>query len=72
MSNFDDIRKLFQDFLAPELRTLTEKVESLRIDQGQIRHDMSAMEARILHAIEQAKTEILLTTKIADLEQRLS
>ena len=59
MGSFDNIHKLCRGFITPELRILTEKVESLRIDQGHIRHDMSAMETRILHAIEQAKTEIL-------------
>ncbi len=55
MSNFNNTRKLFQDFLAPELRTLTEKVESLRIDPGQVRHDYVCYGGSNLHAIKQRR-----------------
>ncbi len=103
MGAIDEGRKVIQDFLAPELRTIAEKLEAVKSSQAQMREDMSArfsamredtaanfgsmredaavnfgsmredmktMEARLLRAIEQSMTEVLLTIKLAEMTNR--
>ena len=79
MGSFDDVRKGIQDLLAPELRgiaarldAIDKRLELMQDSQQETRNELRAAEARMLRAIEQAKTEVLLTTRVADLEQRLA
>ena len=63
MGAVEDVRKIVQDFIAPELRAITVKVDHLAAG-------LPAMEERLLEAIKQAKTEILLTTQLASMAQQ--
>lgn len=79
MGSFGDVHKGVQDLLAPELRGISarldaidKRLELMQESQSETRSELRASEARMLRAIEQAKTEVLLTTKIADLEERLA
>jgi hypothetical protein len=63
MGNVDDIRKGLEELVAPSLTELKTKV-------GAIQTELPAMEARLLKAIEAAKTEVLLMVRVSDLSAR--
>ena len=63
MGNVDDIRKGFEELVAPSLTELKTKI-------GVIQAELPAMEARLLKAIEAAKTEVLLMVRVSDLTAR--
>ncbi len=77
MGSFDEARKAIQDILAPELRGIAvrldgidKRIELVHVDQGLLREEIRAVEARMTAAIDQAKREILLNVQLADAEQR--
>jgi Mg2+ and Co2+ transporter CorA len=70
MGSFDDVLQGIQDLLAPELRgipvrldTIDKRLKSMQESQTETRNELRASEARMLRAIEQTKTEVLLTTR---------
>lgn len=63
MGNVEDVRKALEEFVAPSLAELKTKV-------GVIQTELPAMEARLIKAIEQAKTEVLLLVRVSDLSAR--
>ena len=63
MGNVDDIRKGLGELFAPSLTELKTKA-------GAIPTELPAMEARLLKAIEAAKTEVLLMVRVSDLSAR--
>ena len=77
MGAIEDVRKLLQDFVAPELRALSARLDGVeqRFDGVDQRLDGLAKaitegDERTLKAIEQAQREILLMLKLAQSEQR--
>ena len=71
MSVVEDVRKVIQDFVAPELRSLSSQMTDVRRDIALQREDQKATEARLLRAIEQSKAEVLLVVENLELKQRL-
>lgn len=47
MGSVEDARKAVQDFLAPELRTVTTKLEALGEEQARLRAELVASESRL-------------------------
>ena len=77
MNDPKNVGRALGDLLAPELRGIAAKLVSIdkRLDAmgGDIhsfRNEVSAMEARMAAAIENAKREIALVIRIAAAEQR--
>ncbi len=68
MGAVEDTRKVLQDFLAPELRTLAAKLEALVEEQGRLRAEFSASEVRTQH--EANSMESRLRTEIVGVEAR--
>jgi hypothetical protein len=63
MDNVEDVRKALEEFVAPSLTELKTKVSV-------IQNELPAMEARLMKAIEAAKTEVLLMVRVSDLSAR--
>jgi hypothetical protein len=63
MGNVEDVRKALEEFVAPSLTELKTKVSV-------IQNELPAMEARLMKAIEAAKTEVLLMVRVSDLSAR--
>lgn len=70
MGNVEDIRKALEEFVAPSLVEVKTQVAGLRSDLGYLKADLTATEARLLKAIESAKTEVLLMVRVSDLSVR--
>ena len=47
MGAVEDTRKALQDFLAPEIRTITARLDSLSEEQARLRVEISASETRL-------------------------
>ncbi len=75
MGAIEETRKVIQDFLAPEIRTLSAKMESLVEEQGKLRTDLraeiAASEVRIVTAIDRLRNEMTSVARNAVLEQAL-
>ena len=76
MGAVEDTRKIVQDFLAPELRTVSTRIEALQEEQVRIRAEIAATEKRLSAAIEQTHAEIVssearLHGEIVAIEARL-
>ena len=65
MSNVEDIRKVFQDFIAPEVREISANVKNIQAE-------LPALELRLMKVVEAAKNEILLTLKVRTQEERIA
>ncbi len=87
MGAVEETRKAIQDFLAPEIRTLTARMEvlvkeqaqlrsELRSDikdtEGRLRSEVVASEARVTAAIERLRSDMPLLIRNAVLEQLLA
>ncbi len=77
MNDPENVGRALGDLLAPELRGIAAKLDSIhkRLDAmdgdiNSVRNEVSAMEARMAAAIENAKREIALVIRIAAAEQR--
>jgi multidrug efflux pump subunit AcrA (membrane-fusion protein) len=70
MDNVEDVRKALEEFVAPSLVEVKTQVAGLRADLGSLKSDLTATEARLLKAIEAAKTEVLLMVRVSDLSAR--
>ncbi len=56
MSNVEDIRKVFQDFIAPEVREISANVKNIQAE-------LPALELRLMKVVEAAENEILLPSR---------
>ncbi len=70
MGSVEDFRKVAQDFLAPEIRTLAEKIEALVKEQGAMRQEIGAAEGRTRNEILAAEARLLAAIRSS--EQLLS
>lgn len=84
MEAIDDVRKLLQDFVAPQIHGIHARLDGIdkRLDGIDKRFDgmdkrfdgigaaIKEGDDRVLKAVEQAQREILLTLKLAQAEQR--
>lgn len=77
MGTIDDVRKLLQDFVAPQIHGIHARLDGIdkRLDGMDKRFDGVAAaitegDERVLRAVEQAQREILLTLKLMQAEQR--
>ena len=77
MGAIEDVRKLLQDFIAPELREIKARLDGVdhrlngvdrRLDG--IERSITEGDERVLKAVEQAQREIVLTLKLVQAEQR--
>jgi D-Tyr-tRNAtyr deacylase len=72
MSVVDDVRKGFQDFVAPEMSGLKEGLNGVKEAVQSLRVDLSDTEKRLLAAIESAKKEILLTVQVSMMAEKIA
>ena len=83
VSNVESFRKVLQDFLAPELRGISVRLEALdkRLEEmsgdskaarDELRSELHAVEARMKETVEQAKLEILLKVELSEARQQIS
>lgn len=70
MGSFEDVRKAFEEIVSPSLIGLKVDVSGLQSSLSSFRSDVAAMEARIMKAIDSAKTEVLLRVQVSDLSAR--
>jgi predicted nucleic acid-binding Zn-ribbon protein len=70
MGNVEDVREALEEFVAPRLVEVKTQVAGLRSDIGSLKSDLPATEARLMKAIEAAKTEVLLRVRVSDLSAR--
>lgn len=63
MGAVEETRKAIQDFIAPELRTVSARIEALRDEQARLRTEITASETRLTTAIQQTHAEIISTEK---------
>ena len=76
MSVVDDVRKGFQDFVAPEMGGLKEGLqgvkEQVQVLRSELRSDLAETQKRLLTAIESSKKEILLTVQVSSLSEKVA
>ena len=83
MGAVEETRKAIQDFLAPELRTVTAKLQALAEEQvrlrgeieaseGRTRAEVVASEVRVTAAIDRLRGDLPLLVRNAVLEQLLA
>lgn len=70
MGTIDDVRKLLQDFIAPELRGMTARLDGVDRRLDGLEKAIKEGDERVLKAVEQAQREIVLTLKLVQAEQR--
>ena len=59
MGAVEDTRKVVQDFLAPEIRTLSANMEALAREQSQLRQELIAVESRGKDALRESENRLL-------------
>jgi hypothetical protein len=79
MCTVEDVRKVFQDFLAPELRTITARLDAIDQRFEGLRSEMSArfetMDTKLLTLgvqIQDIKSSLELDRRLTKLESRQS
>lgn len=74
MGNVEDVRKALEEFVAPSLVEVKTQVAGLHAElanfKADSKSDLLATEARLMKAIESAKTEVLLMVRVSDLSAR--
>jgi multidrug efflux pump subunit AcrA (membrane-fusion protein) len=74
MDNVEDVRKALEEFVSPSLVEVKTQVAGLHAElasfKADSKADLTATEARLLKAIEAAKTEVLLMVRVSDLSAR--
>ena len=59
MGAVEETRKAIQDFIAPELRSVTTRLEALHEEQARLRSEIMAAEKRLSEAIEKTHSDIV-------------
>ena len=59
MGAVEDTRKVVQDFLAPEIRTITANIAALAESEGRLRKEIEASEMRLRIGLDQTRGEIV-------------
>ncbi len=59
MGAVEDTRKALQDFLAPEIRTITAKLDALHEEQARLRAELALSEGRVTAAVDRNRVELI-------------
>ncbi|MGD0445616.1 MAG: hypothetical protein ABSA39_16905 [Edaphobacter sp.] len=71
MSAIDDTRKLLQDFLAPELRAITVRLDTLEKRIDGIDRKIDGNQSEIMAALRQVTDYAAVLSRLSKLEARL-
>jgi len=71
MSVVEEVRKVLQDFLAPELREIATNLKSLTEGQKVLAEGQRDMEIRLLREIQKSEEKILSMLKMSEMTDKL-
>ena len=57
MGTLEDVRKMFQEFLAPELRAIDQKLKNIEQDHTELKAELKELRSEARRLLEKARQE---------------